>query len=1100
MFNDFWKGILSSCLGSSLIVLFAAVDANAQCTGESATIINQCSGQQPQISVSPAGGNTNYKWFVGGSQFGTGGDFTYQNPLSGTQTIHYQKEVTATGGPAAGSGTYTMPAAGTVVNSNYSVSVNSTTSFKLNTLTVPIKLYYCDPAKTYRLKVIVGPVASPTSASIWYDFNCSALINTSEGQTYLVKMDVNTSTTNLGLVIPSGATTISVIYNDGSANPGNVSDLSGLVAFPTTAFNNTYTVGTTTITHASSGNRPAFLDWDLTTICAQQAVLVNAANGTNCCVPGNVNVPNIVSSTGSTVIDTDPVSPAITLSTPLQSGFYYQWYKNNTPVGSLTLNANSLSVTTGGSYTVRVVEKSGDIAKSACFKEDLLAISKRVLFAEADKTTICLGESVALNAKGATGNTATSIVWSPSTGISNINSKTPTFTPNATGVFNLTVDAEVPVGNQVINGDFESSTAADAKFNFSPYYHYVDPSTSTPSTTPATDFGIPGRRGVTWLQNGNFSIYNYVFSNGDGYTGIKPCRDHTTGAGNLLFTDAAAKNIKSVSPLPPLTDTYIWSQQVTLQAGQTYEFSSWFTNVNSDYCACTDPFDGTVNAAKSPSGQPQVNFYVNNVLVNPTPITIGGATCQWQKVSYNYIAPTSGTTTIKIVEVSREDSGNDFAIDDIAFGAPGRQTDTINIKVQDCNILTTNALACSGDSVPIVATTNGVFTGWKRKSDNSTTGIGKPLNTTTNVESNGTVIYVATAKFHLGNLVTNGDFESGATGFTSSFSKDTYLNTGKYMVTQTITGVSNGFVNPTGIDANFLAVNTGGGTTGEAIWSQSVTVTQAGEHMLSFDIANIVDPTNNNKSLPSIQVKIGATTHPVTISAGSAFTKVSFIYNASTGPLTLQIIDLYAGTQTNGIALDDIVFSPTITKTSEITPPQCLPVTYTYFNLENTAQGVKINWGTAQEWDSKYFVVERSINGHDFEAILTLTSGGNSSKSRNYSIVDDKTIEGTAYYRIKEISNNGLVDYTKILSINRLELSEISIYPNPSYTSFTIFIKGTEDETVSTRILNIDGSCIEEASLALNQNNTIGTHLKAGVYILEIQTVEGLIHQKIVKE
>lgn len=1116
-----------------LVSLFHSNTSFSQCGSQTATIVNNCPNQSPQLTIPTVVPGTDFIWTVGGSIYGQGYDFTYQSPLTSPTIINYQEQIKQSGGPAKGAAsTYTMPASGTsILNTGYSVSVSSTTVFRLNAFTVPIKLYYCDPNATYRLKVIVGPTANPTDASVWYTFKCPDLINTTESQTYLVPIKINTSPTDPGLTIPAGSTTISVIYSD-ATNPAGTSDISGLVAFPTTTFNNSYTIGSTTISHSTTTNRPAFLDWDITTLCPPVGVNVSPTASASCCVPGNVTAPSINTTTGTNIIDTDPVFPALTLSTPLQTGYYYQWFKNGQALTAPVQNDNEIDVTTSGQYTVRVVEKLADINKTSCYKSDVEMVSKRILFAQTDKISLCLGETAKLNALGATGNTAGSIIWSGANGISNINTKTPTFLPVSTGTFTLEVDAEVPVGNQVINGDFELYTVGDASpgFTYSSYYNFKDPKDAVVGTSQ-TFFGVTDRKGISWLQNGTFSLYNYVLSNNDGYTGIKPCPDHTTGTGNLYFTDAAAKNVPAGTAL---TDSYMWSQQVTLVAGQEYEFAAWFTNANSEYCDCEDPFDNTEYPIKDPdnptAGQPQINFYVNDALVNPTPITIDGATCQWQKVSYKYIATTSGTATIKISEISRADAGNDFAMDDISFGAPGRQKHTVTIDVTDCDDFDANTLCNAGELTLEATSSNGFFTKWTHTDNGgvtSSTTIDKPSDAITTAEPIATTDkYTAEFKFVRGNQIANPDYSlttkngsnmtdrtnlPGAYGFNDGqyiIGKDpsAYSNTQDKIyvsVPDHTTGSTNSFDYFSGSGVYAVGNN--------VVFSQTIAVANGEEYGFSVWLANIhneftkANPdTSSSAKTTKLDLYVGGVAvKRLVLPLNTSWNNFGYSFVAAiTGNITVELRVPNLNLQkAAAFAMDDIQIGKVDTKIKDVLPdPNCtLPVSYLYINVERNGSQISLQWATVQEKDADLFIIEKSIDGINFSATGTVNAKGNSASVSKYAYSEASAGEYN-YYRIKQTDLDGKFEYSKIFFVADIILDVVIVYPNPSSTSFTIKTNTQASETLLIKIIDTKGSEVANLTNKGNEPITVGSDLIPGVYIIEVLGETQVWRKRIVKQ
>jgi len=94
-----------------------------------------------------------------------------------------------------------------------------------------------------------------------------------------------------------------------------------------------------------------------------------------------------------------------------------------------------------------------------------------------------------------------------------------------------------------------------------------------------------------------------------------------------------------------------------------------------------------------------------------------------------------------------------------------------------------------------------------------------------------------------------------------------------------------------------------------------------------------------------------------------------------------------------------------------------LPVELTSFSAKKTGEVVEIKWGTASEINSKIFIVERSIDGINFEEILETRGAGNASESQFYQEIDFFPNEGVNYYRLKQIDYNGAYEYFRTVAI-----------------------------------------------------------------------------------
>jgi hypothetical protein len=161
------------------------------------------------------------------------------------------------------------------------------------------------------------------------------------------------------------------------------------------------------------------------------------------------------------------------------------------------------------------------------------------------------------------------------------------------------------------------------------------------------------------------------------------------------------------------------------------------------------------------------------------------------------------------------------------------------------------------------------------------------------------------------NLVKNGNFESGATGFKSDFIySDTSFNPGYYIITENINQyIGSDFLNPVPNTGKYFAINVNNSGK-QRLWYDSITVKPNTTYSFSCNLANI----NADLAAPgvmSLQVN-GKKIHPSqTLSNGSvAWTPFSIKYKS--GPdetrIEISIVDLIWTLQGNDVALDNIVF------------------------------------------------------------------------------------------------------------------------------------------------------------------------------------------------
>ena len=190
------------------------------------------------------------------------------------------------------------------------------------------------------------------------------------------------------------------------------------------------------------------------------------------------------------------------------------------------------------------------------------------------------------------------------------------------------------------------------------------------------------------------------------------------------------------------------------------------------------------------------------------------------------------------------------------------------------------------------------------------------------------------------------------------------------------------------------------------------------------------------------------------------------------------------------------------------TCPSCIPLAVDWLNLsaESLPSTVQLNWTTAQEINSDFFVVERAEmhDGDDlvFEPISQLNAAGNSDFSRNYTIVDSDPIEGNSIYRIKQVDLDGTFEYSSNIEVTFAKTLFVeSLYPNPSSGLFHLEIGGQADSPLELTIVNTLGQVVWQQGSA--QASLLDIDLSdqaAGIYLLTAKRNGYHYQQKLIRK
>lgn len=181
-----------------------------------------------------------------------------------------------------------------------------------------------------------------------------------------------------------------------------------------------------------------------------------------------------------------------------------------------------------------------------------------------------------------------------------------------------------------------------------------------------------------------------------------------------------------------------------------------------------------------------------------------------------------------------------------------------------------------------------------------------------------------------------------------------------------------------------------------------------------------------------------ASTNPMTLSSG---------FTNTDRPLRLWAADLsdFGITQANYTSIrnfrislsgnSDVAFVAYNNKT--LTIVNVLPVVLTDFTARLSGNNALLNWTTASENGTDYFVPERSLDGNSFQPLDTVSAKGNSSNAQHYTCTDQQPSAGISYYRLKIVDENKKVSYSKVIPLSG-PVPEVKVYPNPAADHLTV--------------------------------------------------------------
>lgn len=169
--------------------------------------------------------------------------------------------------------------------------------------------------------------------------------------------------------------------------------------------------------------------------------------------------------------------------------------------------------------------------------------------------------------------------------------------------------------------------------------------------------------------------------------------------------------------------------------------------------------------------------------------------------------------------------------------------------------------------------------------------------------------------------------------------------------------------------------------------------------------------------------------------------------------------------------------------------------------------GSLLNWSTATEFNNQVFIIEKSVNGIDFQAIGEVEAVGNASSERGYRFLDVGASDKNTYYRLRQVDMDGTASFsetikiTKKLSNNFMVMAMSNTVTN---STFDISIDATIDNEIAYIVKNRQGEVVieskEELFFGINEISINLTDEAEGTYfvILKVKDeVEKLVIRKV---
>jgi len=192
--------------------------------------------------------------------------------------------------------------------------------------------------------------------------------------------------------------------------------------------------------------------------------------------------------------------------------------------------------------------------------------------------------------------------------------------------------------------------------------------------------------------------------------------------------------------------------------------------------------------------------------------------------------------------------------------------------------------------------------------------------------------------------------------------------------------------------------------------------------------------------------------------------------------------------------------TPVSNTTSVTTGAAGLPVELISFTATLEQESVYLAWTTASEINNDYFELQRSFDNQNYNTIGKVEGSGNSNIIVNYSISDNESYKGVAFYRLKQVDYDGQHEYSEIIAVKKASDIVLSLI---DYTydggHIKMNINNPNNETLNVNVMDISGKIVKSADLKSLSNLQFSVNdLSRGVYIINIVSETDIIVKKII--